>query len=293
MENGKEAVYLLDGTDYLHLREHSGGVGFALYDKGSRECLGSGVLPKESLLDYGVNILAAARAHIFVEYLAEPPEKVQQVAISTLEPFRESGIRKRQLWDRDSLPHDDIRFIDSGYHELFRIPDCGVIQVEYPDGHTFTAKCGFIDEYHTLIAGNVFHICEWAERMEQNRANFEPEPLTAKEQTAWDLGRHGYLALQTCDGGWDYTFYNRDYTLRDGGQMDTPELSAEEAREELLTTFQFTTMSRKEMDYGELLEKAAEVEFAEPARESVLAKLNSLSENLPAPKPQKHTEMER
>jgi len=45
------------------------------------------------------------------------------------------------------------------------------------------------------------------------------------------LGRKGYLALQTCDGGWDYTLYNKDFTLRGSGQLDSPELSAEEARE--------------------------------------------------------------
>lgn len=34
-----------------------------------------------------------------------------------------------------------------------------------------------------------------------------------------------YLAVQTCDSGYDYTFFNRDFILIDGGQYDDPEQS--------------------------------------------------------------------
>lgn len=34
-----------------------------------------------------------------------------------------------------------------------------------------------------------------------------------------------YLAVQTCDSGYDYTFFNDAFEELDGGQLDNPELS--------------------------------------------------------------------
>ena len=45
--------------------------------------------------------------------------------------------------------------------------------------------CRFIDEYHTEIGGNLYHICEFAERMAHNGATYEPkqaDALPRKEQ---------------------------------------------------------------------------------------------------------------
>ena len=41
----------------------------------------------------------------------------------------------------------DIRFIDSHYRDLFRIPDGGTIQVHYSDDSVVIKPCKFIDEY--------------------------------------------------------------------------------------------------------------------------------------------------
>ena len=35
--------------------------------------------------------------------------------------------------------------------------------------------CRFIDEYHTEIGGNLYHISEFAERMAHNGATHEPK----------------------------------------------------------------------------------------------------------------------
>lgn len=70
-----------------------------------------------------------------------------------------------------------IRFIDSNYNELFRIPDGGKIRITYPDGDRREESCRFIDPYHVEVgfgSMNLFHICEFAERMEENRARIEP-----------------------------------------------------------------------------------------------------------------------
>ena len=42
------------------------------------------------------------------------------------------------------------------------------------------------------------------------------EIQTQDEQAAWELGGKGYLAIQSCEDGWDYTLYHSDYSVMDG-----------------------------------------------------------------------------
>lgn len=66
-----------------------------------------------------------------------------------------------------------IRFIESGYQELFCIPDGGSIVISYSDGEKRERGCRFIDEYHTQIGDRIYHICEFAELMERNGATYQ------------------------------------------------------------------------------------------------------------------------
>ena len=68
--------------------------------------------------------------------------------------------------------------------------------MDYPDGRSFTARLEHLDDYHFDMGGlgNVFHICQFAEVMERNHADFYPEIQTQDEQAAWELGGKGYLA---------------------------------------------------------------------------------------------------
>ena len=61
------------------------------------------------------------------------------------------------------------------YKDLFHIPDGSCVQIHYPD-EMVVKPCTFIDEYHTQIGYNVFHICQFAEIMERNGASYMPEP---------------------------------------------------------------------------------------------------------------------
>lgn len=67
-----------------------------------------------------------------------------------------------------------IRFIDSGYQELFRIPDGGKIHVTYSDGSEEFPVCRYIDAYHVEIGDNLYHICEYAELRERCGASIKP-----------------------------------------------------------------------------------------------------------------------
>ena len=171
--------------------------------------------------------------------------------------------------------------------DLYRIPDGGVIQVDFPDGRSFTARVEHLDDYHFDMGGlgNVFHICQFAEVMERNHADFYPEIQTQDEQAAWELGGKGYLAIQSCEDGWDYTLYHSDYSVMDGGQLDAPELTIQEAREQILEAHHMEKGRRLLQDYDAVMDKVAEAEeLSADHRPSTLEKLAELASDTSAPK---------
>lgn len=99
------------------------------------------------------------------------------------------------------MDNKTIRFIDSEYRELFVIPDGANINIIYSPGDdrgTLTCKCEFLDPTHTKIGSNVYHICEFAERMKAIGARYEPElqlqepvitPFTSGEEKYYTYNR--------------------------------------------------------------------------------------------------------
>ena len=152
----------------------------------------------------------------------------------------------------------DIRFIDSHYKDLFRIPDGSCIQIHYPD-ETVVKPCKFIDEYHTQIGTNVFHICQFAEIMERNNAHYMAEPEIMGDEAAWKVGKDRILAIQTCDDGYDYTLFDENYNEIDGGQVDNPEMSMIEVRTDILESFNLAHRELRAMVYEDVMEQAFEV----------------------------------
>lgn len=71
----------------------------------------------------------------------------------------------------------DIRFIDSHYKELFRLPDGEQITVTNADGEKRDFTCRYIDEYHLEVGNNLYHICEFAERMERSGSAYQPKEI--------------------------------------------------------------------------------------------------------------------
>lgn len=142
----------------------------------------------------------------------------------------------------------EIRFIDSHYKDLFHIPDGSCVQIHYPD-EMVVKPCTFIDEYHTQIGYNVFHICQFAEIMERNGASYMPEPEIMGDEAAWKVGKDRILAVQTCEDGYDYTLLDENYNEIDGGQVDNPELSMLEVRRDILESFGLERRELRAMFY--------------------------------------------
>lgn len=78
-----------------------------------------------------------------------------------------------------AFPNDEggarIRFIDSSYNTLFFVPDGGSIVFTPFDGDRELLPCRYLDDYHAIIGGRTFHICEFAESAERRGAVYAPE----------------------------------------------------------------------------------------------------------------------
>lgn len=67
-----------------------------------------------------------------------------------------------------------IRFITPEYKEKFRISDGEKIRITFSDGEVKDRECRYIDDSHVEVGDDLYHICEFAERMEQCGATFIP-----------------------------------------------------------------------------------------------------------------------
>ena len=91
------------------------------------------------------------------------------------------------------------------------------------------------------------------------------KPYTAQEQeAAYRLDNGDYLYIQTCESGYDYTFYREDFSEIDGGQLDNPDLSMLSARDEILALHERKDTAIEKLDV-EAFEQAQEAaQTAEP-----------------------------
>ena len=291
----QEGVYLVDRSSLLHLKEVQGGdFEYTVFDKQTKEKTAEGKISLDDVLD-GIDPthdhLAAARAAAIGEAgLQSGPlggSDVAQVGLTSLKDFRNSDIRRRSIWEPETLPKDDIRFINSGYEEQFRIPDGGTIQVEYPD-RTFSAKCEYIDDYHTYVGSEVYHICQFAEVLERGGGVCRPEPELDAEQAAWKIGWNAYLAVECGAGHWDYHLYDEKFNETKSGELEVVGCSINEVRDMVLFENKLERRSMTPTDHGMLMEKAAmrAQEAQDEKRESVLGQLSALKSSAkghPAP----------
>ena len=285
MQERLEAVYLVDRSSLLHLKEVQGGdFEYTVFDRQTRQKTAEGKISLDDVLD-GIDPthdhLAAARAAaIGAAGLQSGPlggSDVAQVGLTSLKDFRDSDIRRRSIWEPETLPKDDIRFINSGYEEQFRLPNGGKIEVEYPD-RTFSAKCEYIDDYHTYVGSEVYHICQFAEVLERGGGVCRPEPVLDAEQAAWKIGWRAYLAVECGAGHWDYHLYDEKFNETKSGELEVVGCSINEVRDMVLAENKLERRSMTPTDHGMLMEKAAmrAQEAQAEKRESVLGQLSAL-----------------
>lgn len=110
----------------------------------------------------------------------------------------------------------DIRFIDSGYKELFRLPDGEQVTITLASGEKLEETCRYIDETHLEVGRSLYHICEFAERMERNGNTYAPKepPLPPK----------CFTVMPSSGDIISITRYEKGYTpIRKSADFSTPE----------------------------------------------------------------------
>ena len=85
------------------------------------------------------------------------------------------------------------------------------------------------------------------------------EPELNQEELAYRIGDQ-YFAIQVATEGYDYSFYDTEYKLMDGGLLDNPDISMREAVQDILEDEGLVQLERIPMEYDELLEKVEKVE---------------------------------
>ncbi len=166
-----------------------------------------------------------------------------------------------------------IRFINSSYDTLFRIPDGGIVEIRFPD-RAFSARCEYLDDYHTKVGDTVFHICEFAELLECQNGTVRPEPEITTDKAAWQLSHREYLMTEKKGGLIHYELLTQQFQSIVQGHIDCLDRSMNQARECILDILGLSHRNRSAVPFEEVSAKA------KAAARSVLKELSSLQSNV-------------
>ena len=104
----------------------------------------------------------------------------------------------RQWLDRHvSHAEAGIRFITPNYRELFRIADGDQIRMTLTSGETQDRICRYIDETHLEVGGSLYHICEFAERIQRSGIQVIPLRSSLPDKCFSTLEASGELIVIT------------------------------------------------------------------------------------------------
>ncbi len=279
-ENKREAVYLVDLDFLLHVKEgQNDSFRYTVFDKRTIEKVDSGGIYRDEVMNWMDPIhdaLAAAR-DAAVEDADMDGFDIAQVGLTSLKDFPGSDIRRRERLEPETLPKDDICFIDSQYNELFRIPNGGTIEVETPD-RTFFARCCYLDDCHVEISGRPFHICEFAELLERSDSFCCPESVSYMEQAAWRIGQKNYLVVELGADHWDYCLLDSSLTELKSGELEVLGCSINDVRDMVLKDCCLDRCSMTRANSSKIMELAAKrkEESRGENRTSVVERLSSL-----------------
>ncbi len=136
--------------------------------------------------------------------------------------------------------------------------------------------------------------------MERNGVSYMPEPEIMGNEAAWKVGRDRILAVQTCDDGYDYSLFDDNYVEIDGGQVDNPDMTMTEVRQDILESLNLAHRELRAMVYEDVMDQAFEVgrqavvADAPARKESVMGKLTEAAGMVaPSASPHKHKDPER
>lgn len=137
-----------------------------------------------------------------------------------------------------------------------------------------------------MPTANQKHIEENVPITEWDNPYFE---VKEPDQMAFSI-KDKYVSIQTCTEGYDYSVFDADYRLIDGGVYDNPDISIYAALKDVLEDFGLSEQDKHiQVDYEELMEKTEAVEREQlneriraeaPEADSVVADFKAKTEEL-------------
>ena len=137
-----------------------------------------------------------------------------------------------------------------------------------------------------MPTANQKHIEENVPITEWDNPYFE---VKEPEQMAFSI-KDKFVSIQTCTEGYDYSVFDTDYKLIDGGVYDNPDISIHAALKDILEDFGLSGQDKRiPLDYEELMEKTEAVEREQlneriraeaPEADSVVADFKAKTEEL-------------
>ena len=137
-----------------------------------------------------------------------------------------------------------------------------------------------------MPTANQKHIEENVPITEWDNPYFE---VKEPDQRAFSI-KDKYVSIQTCTEGYDYSVFDADYRLIDGGVYDNPDISIYAALKDVLEDFGLSEQDKRiPVDYEELMEKTEAVEREQlneriraeaPEADSVVADFKAKTEEL-------------
>ena len=123
-----------------------------------------------------------------------------------------------------------------------------------------------------MPTANQKHIEENVPITELDNPYFE---VKEPEQMAFSI-KDKFVSIQTCTEGYDYSVFDADYKLIDGGVYDNPDISIHAALKDVLEDFGLSEQDKRiPVDYEELMEKTEAVE-REQLNERIRAEADSV-----------------
>lgn len=137
-----------------------------------------------------------------------------------------------------------------------------------------------------MPTANQKHIEENVPITEWDNPYFE---VKEPDQMAFSI-KDKYVSIQTCTEGYDYSVFDADYKLIDGGVYDNPDISIHAALKDILEEFGLSEQDKRiPVNYEELMEKTEAVECEQlseriraevPEADSVVADFKAKTEEL-------------
>ena len=215
----------------------------------------------------------------------EVPEFVQEIAKEKSSIQQNHDIEKDKAKGRREMTLEEVKdFVKQRFVE--QLHNSGIEDVSmYMERFDALYEQGKMDNF--MPTEEQKYIIEEVSFTENDNPDSE---VKEPEQMAFSINDK-FVSIQTCDDGYDYSIYDANYKLLDGGVYDNTDISIHVALKDILEDIGVTERDERiSVDYEELIEKGEAVEQAEIAARHIVsdfkARTNEMFHNIEGQTPE-------